>query len=233
MKTIRPLLIALAYITATAPLPSEAATCPPSEYLNYEDDWYGCDDSQPFHGTSWPSDEDWSFGLQIGAFYPFSRTTRETYSDLWATADIEVAKRFCESWQLWSSIGYTGSQGRVVITQQDTDVHLIPLRLGFRYLFPIIGCLDAYLGANASYNSLRIHDQTSPRTRLSTGNFGAAVSTGITCHWCDCGYIGGFLDLIYQDFTFKRVDRNDPILGGQRNQHLSGLRLGIRAGLEY
>jgi hypothetical protein len=200
---------------------------PDDEYLTWDENWYGWNRDEAFHGTYLSSYHPYSLEARIGAFYPFSKRLRQNYADLFLSVDVEFATRLCDRWQVWTGVGYIAGNGRTNNLSGDRRrIYIVPISLGIKYLYPIWDCLDAYLGAAGTYNILSARDRSAnPQTHRKNA-FGATAKTGLTYQLGDSAYLDFFLDYLWAEFKFR--NNSD-----QENVHLNGFRFGVGAGIEF
>jgi len=175
-----------------------------------------------------------SLEFRFAAFYPLKKKARHIYDTFLPALELELdAKLNC--WcDAWFDIGYVWDTGRSIGLDSKTDLRLLPMSLGLKFMLPVLSCVDAYLGLGVSYSLLGIHDH-SPyvHEHMHKNAFGALFKAGLNYKFNDCIYFDGFFEYYYQHFHFHQKINPDKVVYVQHLLDLSALKFGIGVGYAF
>lgn len=165
--------------------------------------------------------------VRAGYFYPTSDLLRKIYSQGGAEEEIEISGLFYEQWQAWGNVGYFGKNGRSLGLRERTEIRLIPLSLGIKYVLLPSACIHPYLGLGASYTFFHVRNHSDYVKRsVSRGNMGFVVKSGfnidLACHY--------FLDL-FADYYYQYIN-----LHSNNERHsidIGGFKVGAGIGYRF
>lgn len=167
--------------------------------------------------------------FRVGYYYPQSNLMRDIYQNGGVEFEFENTVLISRYIDLWANINYFQRDGRSLGLSDKTSVKLIPVSLGFKYLYACANYWNIYLGIGGSYTWARFHDQSSyvekhPRKQA----FGWVVKSGIIHYLQPCLYLNLFAD--YYSTSIAGVHQNG-VEGTACN--VGGLRTGVGIGTSY
>lgn len=169
----------------------------------------------------------WEAEVRVAYFYPTSHAFREIYKGGRTDYQIEIAKQICNNFSVWTSIDFLSKKGYSDPLRDGTHVHLTPLSLGVKYLYPISSCISVYAGLGGCYTWFRVkNDSPFVRRHVNKEAFGLVVKTGIRYDIACNVFLDLFTDYFYQPFHFHGHHGNKG-----RHVDVGGFKFG--AGLGY
>lgn len=173
--------------------------------------------------------------LELGgsAFFPLESIVRDVYGTALPSVDFEATFNVFERTQAWLDISYVSGSGHSLELRNKTNLHMVPISLGARYFFPILCCLDAYVGLGVSYSWLKIHIDSPHFFRNTYKNsVGALVKTGLNYYYGENVFFDVFFDYLYQQFHNKhRIDPEKVVY--RHHIDMSALKLGVGVGYSF
>lgn len=192
-----------------------------------------CDPCQPDCCNSWFDFSTFSVEARYSAFFPLSSRARDIYKDALPCLELQGNINVTDNIIGFLSAGYIWSSGRSIGLGDKTELSLIPVVLGGKYLWCISDSLEAYLGAGVAYTWLRTHDHSDfVRKHTHKGTFGGVAQAGFYYHLCNNVFFEGFVDYIYQRFHFGDRNEGNRFVEGV-NVNLSGLKVGVGVGTSF
>ena len=169
---------------------------------------------------------------KISAFFPSSKIIRRIYSDAIPYYELEIAKPFCNHWQVSLGLGYLSNDGHAIGCKNKTSFHLIPVTLGLKYLYSINSCMDIYTGAGACWSFLKNKDH-SPfvHKNISDDALGGIFKLGFIYRIKEHIFIDIFTEYLYQHFSFKHHFKDHYTL--RHNLNMSGFKIGGGLGFTF
>lgn len=185
------------------------------------------------------------FKIEGGASYflPQSDTLRDIYGGGGVNYHMTLSHRVSKHVDLWAGFNYFDKDGHSLGAHQRTNIKIIPVNLGIKYLFPVcfehvnLGfCnienfqIDFYINGALKYYFLRIHDHSSFVIRHSNQDgFGVVFGVGSYVYF----YKNMFLNLLidysskqFVDFHYRRHTQGHSI-------DISGWDFGGGIGVEF
>ena len=169
---------------------------------------------------------------KVSAFFPSSKIIRRIYSDTVPYYELEIAKTFCNDWQVWLGVGFLSNDGRAIGCKNKTSFRLIPITLGLKYLYSVNSCMDLYTGAGACWSFLKNKDH-SPfvHKNISDEALGGIFKLGFIYRIKERVFIDIFTEYLYQHFSFKRHYEDHYTI--RHNLNMSGLKIGLGLGFNF
>jgi outer membrane protein W len=194
--------------------------------------------------SSWSSclsscSADWSLEFRLAYYRPSEKNIRKIYSNAFLDYQVELNKRFMDSWQVWMGIDLLSKKkGHSIIsggsgTGDKTRLKMNSVNLGLKYLYCLNECAELYLGAGVNYGMLRIHDE-SPYVHQHPrrNSFGGLFKVGVYTYLTDHVYLDFFFDYLVQEFKFKNSN-SDSYYVERHNVKMSGIKTGVGIGYRF
>jgi len=182
--------------------------------------------------------EDWhefdslNFVARYSAFFPLSDRVTHIYDHALPCLELEANVNVCDNLLGFFSAGYIWDNGASVLGNR-TELSLVPLTLGAKYLLCWSDCVDLYVGTGLVYSFLSTHDHSDfVKQHRHKGAFGGAAKTGFYYYFSDCLFFEGFLDYLYQRYSFSDYLHDGGFVEGA-NVNMSGIKLGFGVGLYF
>lgn len=169
---------------------------------------------------------------KISAFVPSSKIIRRIYSDAIPYYELEVAKPFCNDWQVWLGVGYLSNDGHSIGCENKTSFQLVPVTFGLKYLYSINPCMDLYTGAGACWSFFKNKDH-SPfvHQNISNNALGGIFKLGFIYRIKEHVFIDIFTEYLYQNFSFKHHYEDHYTI--RNNLNMSGFKIGGGLGFNF
>lgn len=186
----------------------------------------------PFSQLIGWEDIDFTVEARVSYFHPLSKRVRDVSKDGWAVYEFQATQMFCSGWGLWEGVsGWPTVSGHSTCLHNKSDMNMWGVSLGVLRQFCLSTCLEYYLGAGASYNSLRIHDKSHyVRQHLSKNAFGAVVQTGLYYFFTQNVFLDVNFEYLYQNFHFSH---HKHAVVPKRDVDLSGVKIGAGLGIRF
>lgn len=174
----------------------------------------------------------WEIVLRGAGVYSTSDRFKEIYSDWAPEVQIELAKRVWNNFYGWANVAYLWKGGRSEPFHDKTDVNLIPITFGIKYVLPITCDLSAYIGGGAAYTILRVKDHSDynyVKKHSNRYDWGGIIKSGVHYNISESFFIDVFVDYLFQYFSSHSSNgySDDYYYGDESNGvNLSGLRVG-------
>lgn len=184
--------------------------------------------------NDWDFCHGWQVEVRGAGVYSSSSRYREIYSDWSPEVQFEIAKSVWKHLYAWFNAAYLWDEGHSQPFHDKTQIRLVPLTFGLKYIFPVTCDFSVYLGGGAAYSFLRIHDH-SPYVRKHTSReaWGGVVKSGIQYEFCESFFLDVFADYLFQHFSPPNDDDSDYRYIETRSANLSGLRIGAGVGMKF
>lgn len=192
-------------------------------------------DCCPDQCSSWNLCEGWEAEIRGAGVYSSSSRYRKIYSDWSPEVQVEVAKSvWGENLYGWFNVAYLWDNGHSTPFHNKTNIRMIPLTFGLKYLIPITCDFSAYIGGGAAYSFLRIHDHSDyVKQHISRQNWGGVIKSGIRYNICECFFLDGFVDYLFQHFSREHNHGSSSRFVETKGADLSGLRVGAGIGVHF
>lgn len=171
------------------------------------------------------SDRIWTLEVRGAYFQPSSKALRRIFSSAWLDYQIEAAVRVSDFWEVWGGVNWIAKQhGRAKSLpyglKDRTKMYLLPLSIGFKFIYPICPRIEAYLGGGVCYSFLYIHNHCrgnyyywgfhhSPLKHNTYRNtVGGVLKMGFQIDLGDYVFLDVFVDYITQRFHFSRHEHS-------------------------
>ncbi len=169
---------------------------------------------------------------RFAAFVPFESKVRKIYNDALPSLEVEASMPVWECVSGWVNAGYIWNEGKSLGLENKTELQLIPLSAGLKWVQPVTCDVDLYLGLGATYSFLRIHDHSEfVKEHVRKQAFGGTVKTGFIYHYTCNVFFEGFVDYYYTRFT-KSSSHSEPFVQ-EYDLNMSGLKFGVGAGYSF
>lgn len=176
--------------------------------------------------------EDFNIEGRFAAFVPFEHKVRKIYNDFLPSVEVETSMRVWDCFSAFFNASYVWNTGHSLGVGNKTQLQIVPLSLGLKWVQPWICDIDVYLGAGATYSFLRIHDH-SPfvHEHVNKQAWGGTAKAGFIYHYTSCLFFEGFVDYIYTRFNFHESDDTPYV---ERNDlNMSGIKFGVGVGYNF
>lgn len=109
-------------------------------------------------------DKTWTLSVRLAHYSPTTQKAKKIYSDAWLDYEVEASKRFNRYMSGWVSVAWAGKRhGHHEPLRRGfedkTKMYVLPISLGASVMFPVLSCLDLYVGAGVSYSFLDIQNR--------------------------------------------------------------------------
>jgi hypothetical protein len=102
----------------------------------------------------------WDCEIRGGYFLPAEKIMREIYDTGGMEIEFEADRRFCNGFAVWGNVNYFTKTGHSIGLNSRTQVNIAPFSLGLKYILPLFGTLELYLGGGGTYSLVRFHDDS-------------------------------------------------------------------------
>lgn len=169
---------------------------------------------------------------RFAAFFPLDSKVCKIYNDALPSVEVEASMGIWNCLQGFFNASYVWNEGRSIGLNDKTNLELIPLAFGLKWVQPIMCDIDAYLGAGATYSFLRIKDH-SPfvHEHVRKEEWGGTVKAGFIWHYTSCIFLEGFVDYYYTKFKFHTTN-SEPFVY-RHDADLSAVKLGFGLGYSF
>lgn len=138
--------------------------------------------------------------LRVSYFYPTHHRFRKIYGE----GGLYSAEFSMQAWRElypFASVGYFHKSGRSIGFHNRTDITIVPISLGLKYIYPM-DCISPYLGLGVLGGYVHTHDHGSTvRSKISRWGIGGIAKGGFLAYvTCDL-----FLDF-FVDYGYLPVD---------------------------
>lgn len=199
------------------------------------------------------SETDWTLEVR-GAYYrPSSKQLRKIYSNCLIDYQVTLAKRIHPFCEIWAEFDWTIKRANIHKHDRYEDdgfrsrtrLSIIPLSLGFKFIYPILPFVDIYAGAGVSYSFLRIRNHCkedysywnfsySPFKReINKNDFGALLKIGFQCALSDSTFLDFFADYYIQRFRFSKHEDESGRSLFKHHLDCSGFKIGAGFGVYF
>lgn len=165
-----------------------------------------------------------------GAYYgPTNSLFREIYSGS-GRYGLEVSAQAWKGLYPFVSVDYFYKSGHSIGGCNNTNITLVPIGVGLKYLFPFQEKFDFYVGAGVVPTYMRIRDQ-GPFVEPTTHKWGVGgvAKTGFLYTFTN----GVFLDL-FGDYTYTKINIDqDDCCVERNNADVSGWAVGLGIGYRF
>lgn len=204
-------------------------------------------------GCECECERDWTLEVRGACFYPSSKLVRHEFSSCWLDYQVEASKRIYHHIDVWAGVSWMGKRGHRddydFGIRERTKLSIVPISIGFKFVYPL-GCgFHAYLGAGAcyafltmkndsdysSYERSLIEDLPAFKKHIHKNSVGGIAKVGIQYEMGS----STFLD-IFADYLTLRFNLSDILTQNQagnavfRNKfNCSGFKFGIGLGVYF
>ncbi len=173
----------------------------------------------------------------VSVFFPLSSHLRNIYGKVWPNFGITVdhVQPFPEkvsSLSIFGQVNYLFSSGRSRGGHQSTDIQLVPLTLGLKWIEKVSDSVEVYLGAAPRYYFMHIKNHSSyvPRTDNDNG-CGFYATTGSFFYPTEHFMIDLFFSYSWMKFSAPSSSSSPAYIGLDTN--VSGFDLGAGFGWKF
>lgn len=172
-------------------------------------------------------DTDWTLEVRGAYYYVRNKTIRRAYSSHWIDYEVEAAKRIHDFVEVWGGVSWANKGGNIrqrhegYLFKDRTRIYVLPVSLGLKAIYPILPCVDVYVGGGVCYSFLRIKNvckddysymglSRSPfKKEIFKNGFGGIVKLGFQYAMSDSTFLDFFADYYIQRFQFSRKNDRD------------------------
>ncbi len=166
--------------------------------------------------------EDTTWTLDVrGAYYqPSSKAVRKIYSSGWMDYQVEASYRIHDFFEIFGGVNWASKQhGHIQPLsygfKNQTKMYILPLSLGAKFIYPILPCVEIYLGAGVCYSFLKIHNHCKEeyyywglsrapfKKNIYKSNEGAVFKVGLQFDLGDRVFLDLVVDYFSQRFRFS------------------------------
>ena len=170
--------------------------------------------------------ETWLQG-DVGYFYPTSDKFRQIYQEN-ALYGGEITVPLPKRWALWASADYYKTKGHSIGLNDPTNINLVPLGLGVKYILPLGSMTQFYVGAGACYLFLNVHnDSPFVKEHVHLNGWGWVAKTGLMMNLSDRWFLNLFADYMDKQFT------THPTSGQKVKVNVSNVSVGLGLGYKF
>lgn len=168
---------------------------------------------------------------KAGYFYPTNSRFRKIYHQGGGIYGFEVS---CQAWKGlygWASGNYFTQSGHSFGQRSHTDITLVPLAAGLKYLFTINAILDLYIGAGILTTYLHMHDHSHFVIQsVSKWGVGGIWKAGAILNVYKRLFIDIFADYSYMHIPFHNTHHGKLV---RHDVHASGVSAGGGIGYRF
>gem|GEM_PF-1457074 len=192
---------------------------------------------------------DWTLEVRGAYYYLPDRALKKVYTPHWMDYEVETAKRVHDFIEVWGGVSWASRKGhghriyRHEDLRERTTLFLLPISLGLKVIYPILPCLDVYLGAGISYSFLKIKyfcrehffqeelSRSSLKKAIYKNEFGGLFKVG--CQWAmsDSTFLDFFVDYQGQRFRLSHKDHRRNLFSHPLD--CSGFKFGAGCGVYF
>ncbi len=134
--------------------------------------------------------------VKAAYFRPTNSLFREVYSGGGLYSVEASVQTCCKQLYPWASLGYFHTSGHCIGEEQPTNITIVPIGLGLKYLFSIDWSGPRpYLGAGMLVSYMQIHNKCSFVTQKeSKWNIGGIIKAGFLSCITQCVFFDLFVD---------------------------------------
>jgi hypothetical protein len=172
------------------------------------------------------------------------------YSSALIDYQVETSKRIHPFIEVWAGVNWMNKKGDLYdhyhLFKQKNRIYILPLSIGFKFIFPVMECLDIYAGMGGCYSFLQIKHHwddliyessdlslfTPLKKHIAKRNVGVVAKIGLRWTVGPTTFINIFADYFMQQFHFSR---KHDFRGNHVWKHLNcdGLKLGAGFGVYF
>lgn len=169
---------------------------------------------------------------KVSAFFPSSKMIRDIYSDVTPYYEFEIAKPFCNDWQVWLGVGYLSNEGHAIGCKNKTSFRLIPVTFGLKYIYSITDRMNLYTGGGGCWSFLKNKDHSSfVHENISDNALGGIFKIGFIYRVKESIFIDLFTEYLYQHFSFHHHYAKHYTI--RHNLNMSGFKVGLGLGFNF
>lgn len=194
---------------------------------------------------------DWTLEVRGAYYYVPSKPLKHVYTSDWIDYQVETAKRVHNFVEVWGGVSWASKQGHTSRTygyysdlfRDQTKIFVLPVSLGLKLIYPILPCVDVYVGGGVCYSFLKIKNfckehysylglSHSPfRKAIYKNEVGGIFKIGFQFAMSDSTFLDFFADYYTQRFHLShKTDRRDVF---SRNVDCSGFKFGAGFGVYF
>jgi len=195
------------------------------------------------------TDTDWTLEIRGAYFSPSSKKMRHLHSGGWTDYQVETSKRIHDFFDVWAAVNWLGrvrsyrDHGYNDVKNQ-SKIYVLPLSVGFKFIYPILPCTEVYLGVGGCYSFLNIYNHCSDYKRHELSrcpfkrhrhktNYGAVIKLGIQYSLTNNLFIDVFADYLSQRFRFSHHDQESGQQQFGDYFNVSGFKFGAGLGVYF
>jgi len=168
--------------------------------------------------TASGSAADFLYEFKAHYFNPTEQRHKDIYGSGWAFGG-EFGFGVSQSLYVYLSGNYYAREGELTYTQEETKLKIIPLAVGAKYHFNLVGGLNFYAGAGLTYN---IFKEENPIGEVSKNGIGFVINSGLLVFILEGLFLDGYVNYSYCKFKPANVDVN-----------IGGLEAGLGIGYKF
>lgn len=193
---------------------------------------------------------DWKLEVRAAFYNPTSSKLTKIYSNNWFDYEVEMSTRVHDLFEVWGGVYWANKDGHGKLYPYEfrdtTKIHVLPIALGGKFIYPLFPCAEVYVGAGVCYSFLKIHNHckekyyywglsSSPfEKNIYKSDWGGIVKLGTQICLCEEMFLDFFVDYISQRFKLShhhRGESHQELLRGYVN--CSGFKFGAGVGVYF
>jgi outer membrane protein len=194
---------------------------------------------------------DWTLQVRGAYYQPNSKALRKVYTNHWLDYQVETAKRLDNFCEMWAGVCWASKRGhtRSAFNYEDhlfkdkTKIFVLPLSLGFKFIYPILPFIDVYVGGGVCYSFLKIRncckEYDSDRSfshfhfkkAIYQNDVGAVIKLGFQWAMSDSTFLDFFADYYGQTFRLSHKDNHHNVF--KHYVDCSGFKFGAGFGVYF
>jgi outer membrane protein W len=200
--------------------------------------------------VDYEEEKDWALAVR-GAYYKHtSKAIRRIYPTGWIDYQVEASKRVNDFVEFWTGVYWASKQhGRAHSAsgrfRDQTRMYILPLNVGFKLIYPVLPCIEAYIGAGVCYSFLTIRNRCkeqyscwglsrSPfRSRTQRSGVGAVFKLGFKYDLGGNVFLDIFADYFSQRFHISRHKKSFSRNIFRHHVDCSGFKFGAGLGVYF
>jgi outer membrane protein len=196
---------------------------------------------------------DWTLEVRGAYYHPTSTPLRKVYTSHWLDYQVEAAKRVHPYCEIWGGVSWASKEGRTTRAcgydefqfKDKTKIFVLPLSAGLKFIYPILPCIDVYVGGGICYSFLRIKNRCqehysyfefcrSPfKKAIFKNEVGGVIKLGVQYAMSDSTFLDFFADYLIQRFHFSHHVHESGRRIFKHHLDCSGFKFGIGLGVYF
>ncbi|MBA2368158.1 MAG: hypothetical protein H0V82_03935 [Candidatus Protochlamydia sp.] len=194
---------------------------------------------------------EWTTEVRGAGYRLSSKQVKNIYAENWTDYQVEASQRLCRYFDFWVGVNWASKRSRLhrddyyLYSRERTQIFVLPLSAGYKFIYPLCNCLDFYLGGGICYTFLKIRngsiDSTCGPERgesfykkwIKKDDVGGVAKLGIRWSMGSDTFLDVFVDYFSQRFRLSRSEALTMCSCRIRHLNCSGLKYGLGFGVYF